>query len=153
MKYWGYFAAKLLVVVAMLGLGWIGLNAIWPKPEPFMMRTPLTFGLVELHPFGHDLGFTAVAIAFGLACVGVLYLAFIDQRYRCRTCLRRLRMPVLRGDWNHFLLGAPHTEYICPFGHGTLSVAEAHFAGDAEVDWHPIDDMWKELEELDKAPK
>ena len=61
--------------------------------------------------------------------MGVIWLAICDQRYRCRTCLRRLRMPILTGDWTHILLGPPRTEYICPFGHGTLKVDEVQITG------------------------
>ncbi len=145
MRYWGYFVAKLLVVAALLAFGWIGLDSVLMRSEGLKR--------LELAPFGRDLGYTAAVIAFGLVGVGLLQLVILDQRYRCRTCLRRLHMPVTRGKWDHFLFGAPHTEYICRFGHGTLSVAEAHFAGEADIYWHPVDDMWKELEELDKAHK
>ena len=76
-------------------------------------------------PFGHDLGFTTAMLLFFLACFGVLHLIIWDQRYRCRTCLRRLRMPVSAGSWpNMLLFGQPRTEYICLYGHGTLKVPE-----------------------------
>ncbi len=64
-------------------------------------------------------------LLYFLACFGVLHLIVWDQRYRCRTCLRRLRMPVSAGSWpNMLLFGQPRTEYICLYGHGTLKVPE-----------------------------
>jgi hypothetical protein len=51
------------------------------------------------------------------------------------------------------LLGAPHTEYICPYGHGTLSVAELQITGHQEPDWEPHEDMWKELVSLEESKK
>ena len=38
-------------------------------------------------------------------------------------------MLVLTDSWTHVLLGAPRTEYICPYGHGTLKVAELQITG------------------------
>jgi hypothetical protein len=84
---------------------------------------------------------------FGLALfiAGLTWLVIWDQRYRCRTCLRRLRMPIQTGNWTHVLLGAPRTEYICIYGHGTLKVAELQITGRQQPDWEPHEDMWKEL--------
>jgi hypothetical protein len=73
----------------------------------------------------------------------------MDQKYRCRTCARKLMMPVMRGSWDSMLrLGRPHTEYICPYGHGTLKVPELQITGKEPIDWAEHQDMWKELEEL-----
>lgn len=145
MKYWIYFIAKMTAIIGVLSLTWKGLHAVWPTPEPFMR--------VHQDPFAHDLGYTFAVLFFGLFAVGLIYLAILDQRYRCRTCLRRLRMPVTHGGWNHVLLGPPRTEYICPWGHGTLRVSDLNIAGPGETDWHPIDDMWKELYELESTKK
>ena len=48
--------------------------------------------------FGWDLDYTFAVMVWFLACVAVLYLIVWDQRYRCRVCLRRLRMPILTGS-------------------------------------------------------
>ena len=73
--------------------------------------------------FAHDLTYTYSHDALLPDPRGVLYLVVWDQRYRCRTCLRRLRMPVFAGSWpNMFLKGQPRMEYICTYGHGTLKV-------------------------------
>ena len=63
-------------------------------------------------------------------CAGVLYLIIWDQRYRCRVCLRRLRMPIETGSWGRMLqFGRPRIEYICPYGHGTLKEDELQISG------------------------
>jgi hypothetical protein len=145
MKYWCYFMAKLTAVFGVLLLGWVGLHAIMPEPETFMR--------VKLDGFLHDLEYTFAVFVYCLVGVGLVYLAILDQRYRCRTCLRRLRMPLSRGSWNQILLGPPRTEYICPYGHGTLRVPDVHLASPEKIDWRPIDDMWRELYELEESRK
>ncbi len=147
MKYWGWFAAKLVTIGGGLWLLWLALASVWPHPEPIVMQNHV----VKLNPFGTHLGYTAAMMAMWLLAVGLVYLAGLDQRYRCRTCLRRLRMPVSHGEWDQILLGRPRTDYICPYGHGTLRVPELHLASPELVHWKPIDDMWKELEEIDQA--
>jgi len=144
MKYWAYLAAKLgLAGVFLYGLRWTILRLL-PPPKPLFMVAD---------PFGHDLTYTLVMLVYTLVAVGVLWAVIFDQRYRCRTCLRRLRMPILTGDWTHILLGRPRTEYICPFGHGTLKVDEVQITGHQEPDWEPHEDMWKELVALDDSKK
>jgi hypothetical protein len=144
MKYWSYLAAKLVVACAFLyGLRRI-LAYVLPAPKPLFMVAD---------PFGHDLGYTFVMLLCWLVAVGLFWLVIFDQRYRCRTCLRKLRMPILTGDWTHILLGRPRTEYICPFGHGTLKVDEAQITGHQQRDWQPHEDIWKELVSLDDSNK
>ena len=62
-------------------------------------------------------------------------------------------MPVLTGSWTAVLFGAPRTEYICPYGHGTLKVAELQITGRQQPDWQPHEDIWKELESLEETKK
>lgn len=142
MKYWGYLLAKLLA-----GLGFLaGLRVVvrWLLPRP---QEYVTYN--NLNPIGHDLTHTVAYFVYFLVCTGVVALIFYDQKYRCRTCARKLMMPVLRGSWDSMLrLGRPHTEYICPYGHGTLKVPELQITGKEPIDWAEHQDMWKELEEL-----
>ena len=86
---------------------------------------------------------------------GLLFATIWDQRRRCRTCLRRLIMPIQRGSWGSMVVfGRPQTEWICPFGHGTLSIEELQITGRQSPDWQPHDDnIWKELESYDQAQK
>ena len=91
---------------------------------------------------------------FNLLAYGVLFLIVWDQRYRCRTCGRRLRMPVQTGRYAQMLLhGRPKLEYICTYGHGTLKVPELQFSGKEANDWQPNEDMWKELTSIEKSSK
>jgi len=92
---------------------------------------------------------------FFFFCAGLIYLIVWDQRYRCRTCLRWLRMPIIRGSWpNMLLFGQPRIEYICIYGHGTLKVPEVQITGANSSDWEPHDaDIWKELEALEAGRK
>lgn len=135
MKYWGYLVAKLTLAAGLL-------YPVWALIQ-FWFRHARLF----------DLPHYLTMFAFGLVSVGIAWLIVWDQRYRCRTCLRRLRMPIQRGSWTNVLLGAPHTEYICPYGHGTLSVAELQITGRTEPDWAPHEDMWKELFSLEETKK
>lgn len=140
MRYWGYLAAKLGVAGASLYgvLLWIGSK--WPVNPHARPEAPLADGLTRLW-------FNVTLMIWFLAAVGVLYTVIWDQRYRCRTCLRRLRMPIETGSWGRMLqLGRPRIEYICPYGHGTLKEEELQISGLANPEWTPqSEDIWEEL--------
>src|SRR5689334_20330214 len=95
MRYWGYFAGK---IVAAGGTLW-GLLALlnwkWPSAPPFYGYIPPRFG--------YDLGYTLAVMLWFLLSTGAVYAIIWDQRYRCRVCLRRLRMPVETGSWSYML--------------------------------------------------
>ena len=143
-KYWSFFLAKCLVAAVFLYGLWKLVSGMLPVPQTFMY--------VKLRqPFGTDLGYTFAVWIYGLVAFGLLRLIIHDQRQRCRTCLRRLRMPVSTGSWTQVLFGAPRTEYICLYGHGTLKVDELEFSGQPVRDWEPHDDdIWKELYSVDR---
>lgn len=143
MKYWGLMAAKVVAVaLAVRGL-WLLVKSLLPPPRPL-----LYIG----QPFGRDLVWTLAAGACFLAGCGLLYLAWLDQRYRCRVCLRRLRMPVETGSWSSMLqFGRPRVEYICPYGHGTLEVPEVQIAGPEHAGWRAHGDIWEELTSVEEA--
>ncbi len=140
MKYWTFLVAKLVGVAAVLLLLKRVIGAVMPKPEVYS-------------PFAHDLFYTSVMMVYSLIAAGLVWAVILDQRYRCRSCLRRLRMPIHRGSWNHVLLGAPRTEYICLFGHGTLTVAELQITGMQNPDWEPNQDIWTDLYSLEETKK
>jgi hypothetical protein len=146
MKYWGYFAAKLWAVVGILYGLWVGLVRWLPEPP--------RFDGYRFARFGQDLPWTFAILGYCLFAAALLYVVILDQRYRCRTCLRRLRMPVQTGSWGRIMqFGPPRTEYICLYGHGTLKVPELQISGLEMADWKPHQDIWKELEELEAAQK
>jgi hypothetical protein len=142
-RYWGILAAKLAVAAAVLYAVWLGLHAIYTPPAELVRWNH--------SPFLHDLTWTGMVFLFFLLVQGVLFLIIWDQRYRCRTCGRRLRMPVLTGRYAQMLLyGQPKLEYICTYGHGTLKVPELHIGGNQPSDWEKHnDDIWKELYSYD----
>lgn len=146
MKYWAYFVAKLTVAGAILLVLRKVVSKLFPRPEAYMSVRP--------DPFAHDLMYTFAMLLVTLIGAGLLWLIVWDQRNRCRTCLSRLRMPVGTGSWSHMLLlGRPKTEYICPFGHGTLKVADLQITGRENPDWQPHEDIWTELNSLQESKK
>ncbi len=146
MKYWTYFVAKLIAGAAVLDLLWRGVSAIMPPPETFMRQ--------QVKAFPQDLRWTSVMFLFWLLAASFVYLIVWDQKRRCRTCLRRLRMPVESGSWSKAtLFNPPRTESICPYGHGTLEEPEVHTSGKRPPEWKAHRDMWQELEELDSRRK
>ena len=146
MKYWAYLAVKLSCAGLLLWAVLRVLLRVAPQPATFMRVKPS-------NPFAFDLGFTFLMLLYWLFAAGVIWAVIWDQRYRCRTCLRRLRMPIHTGSWTHVLLGAPRTEYICTYGHGTLKVAELQITGRQNPDWEPHEDMWKELFPFEESRK
>jgi hypothetical protein len=143
MKYWGYLAAKLVAVGFALHYVWAGIRLVLPAPG-FVYRDRFLYRNQFL---GHDLAWTLAACVFFLICCAAVALVLHDQRYRCRVCVRRLRMPVAGGSWGQMLeFGRPSIEYICPFGHGTLKVSAVQICGLEAPDWQRHDDnIWKEL--------
>jgi len=144
MKYWAYFVAKLAAVVLFMRAMWDIMFWLLPEPEPFLRY--------RVSRLGQDLVWTTLILVFFLFGLGLVYLAVLDQRIRCRTCLRRLRMPLEKGSWSRAtLLSPPQMESICPYGHGTLTEPEVHTTGQQPAEWTPNDDdIWKELESRDK---
>lgn len=144
MKYWGYLAVKLMTGTTLLWAVGYGIRRLFPQ------RTTILHSQQDL--FTHDLTYTLAMMVYFLLCIGVLYVIVWDQRFRCRRCLRRLRMPVFAGSWpNMFLKGQPRMEYICVYGHGTLKVPEVELTGSKTPDWQPHEDIWKELESLQET--
>jgi hypothetical protein len=141
-KYWLYLAAKLL-----LGVGvWLGLQAAlyrYPLPPPPLEK----FGKPPAL-FLHDMLFTFLVIAHYMIGAGIVFAIIWDQKRRCRSCLRKLIMPLSTGSWGNMVtFGRPCTEWICPYGHGTLSIEELQITGRQAPDWQPHgDNIWKELE-------
>ena len=141
MRYWGLFAGKLAISGAFSYALLLGINSFWPLPLFYNNIRELLSSR-----FGFDLVYTSVVFLWFLATVGLLYLCVLDQRYRCRVCLRRLRMPIETGSWGRMLFaGRPRIEYICPYGHGTLKEEELQISGLEIPEWTESGDMWAEL--------
>ncbi len=141
-KYWLYFAGKLLVGAGV----WLGLQSAlhhYPLPPP----PPASYG-PQRALFLNDMLFSFLVIGLFLVGAGLFFAAVWDQKRRCRSCLRKLIMPLSAGSWgNMVIFGRPRTEWICPYGHGTLIIDELQITGRQAPDWRPHDDnIWKELE-------
>src|SRR5215469_16760574 len=130
MRYWAYLAAKVVVAGAvMYGLLML-LNRYWPASLPFQVGHGKDVVSYLPPRFAYDLGYTLAVLVWFLICDCVIYAIFFDQKYRCRVCLRKLRMPVETGSWSRMLMfGRPRIEYICPYGHGTLKEDELQISG------------------------
>jgi hypothetical protein len=147
MRYWLYLAGKLAA--------WYGAmyGVLWAVEHAFPLPPPTRFGHQSM--FLHDMPFTFAILAVWFVAVGSFMAIFWDHRRRCRSCMRRLIMPVCKGSWGHMVtFGRPQTELICPFGHGTLSIEELQITGHQTPDWQPHhDNIWKELESYQQARK
>src|SRR6185437_3883935 len=124
MKYWSYLVAKVALALVILCAIERVIAWMFPPLKPFHLGGP--------NPVTWYFQYTLTMMGFWLFAGGLAWLIILDQRYRCRTCARKLRMPIQRGSWTNVLLGAPRTEYICPYGHGTLNVAELQITGHQE---------------------
>jgi hypothetical protein len=137
-RYWGFLLVKLAAAAVVAGFALWFLNLFW---APHTKLFHLAWG-----EFSYDLAYTTLAGVWFLFSYGLVYLAIWDQRYRCRTCLRRLCMPIETGSWGHMLqLGRPQLEYICPYGHGKLNVEELQISGTVTPAWTEHGDIWSEL--------
>jgi hypothetical protein len=146
MKYWLYLAAKLL---AAAGITYGLLTAVGK-----LVPTPAPSRYGPQQPFLHDMTTTFAVLAVWLVGVGLIYAAIWDQRRRCRTCLRRLIMPIATGSWSNMLVfGRPKTEWICRYGHGTLRISNLQITGSELPDWEPHQNMWQELESYDHSER
>ena len=145
-RYWAFLFGKLCLAALMSGaLLWMA-NLFWDPHVRFFQMVPYLFGF--------DLAYTTVTGLIFLAAYGLVHLAFLDQRYRCRVCLRRLRMPIETGSWSGMLrFGRPRMEYICIYGHGKLNVEQIQFTGMEYPKWKQHQDMWSELQETRTADR
>jgi hypothetical protein len=153
MRYWLYLVAKISAAIAALYALQVGVEHMFRIPPirlDFKVETQFCQISYVKPPvmFLHDMPFTFAIIGVWLFSAGVLYAVVWDHRRRCRSCFRRLIMPVATGSWGHmFTFGRPATEWICPYGHGTLRIEELQITGKGLPDWEAHDDnIWKELE-------
>lgn len=137
-RYWGYLGLKLLLSCAIPAVFLCEINYAWTPRYPIPE--------VNWTLFFWDGKYTMLVGLLFLFFTGLLYLSVLDQRYRCRVCLRRLRMPVEKGSWGRMLqFGRPEVEYICIYGHGRLNVPELQISGLQNPEWKEQGDIWSEL--------
>ncbi|HEY3839434.1 MAG TPA: hypothetical protein VGL72_22840 [Bryobacteraceae bacterium] len=137
-RYWGFLALKLALSCGIAAVFLCEINYSWTPRFPVPV--------INWRLFFWDGFYTLLVGLWFLFLVGLLYLSVLDQRYRCRVCLRRLRMPIERGSWSRMLqLGRPEMEYICIYGHGKLNVSELQITGMENPAWKEQGDIWSEL--------
>jgi hypothetical protein len=171
MRYWAYFAAKLVVagalfygLLALLGplapdlpsappASRRAVSLVNPNAAPVKKAPELTEdeknarAIAPLEHAGAYLAINLGLMVWFLLAAGTFYLIVRDQRFRCRVCLCRLRMPVETGSRGFMLqLGRPRVEYICPYGHGTLQQEEYQTSELENPQWTGSSgDMWEDL--------
>ncbi len=136
-KYWALLLGKILVVGNLAwGLGWL-VGRLMPAPSHL---------LANWSRLGTDWPYTLGMALGGLAIYLLLRLALWDQKFRCRVCIRRLRLPQAEGIYSSVLLGgAPYCEYVCTWGHGKLYVPELHLASSGKAIWTGYESLWDNL--------
>ncbi|HZM10651.1 MAG TPA: ABC transporter permease [Candidatus Limnocylindrales bacterium] len=68
-----------------------------------------------------------------------------DQQRRCRTCLRRLELPVEIGRIGSVLLNWAGIEMVCPQGHGVLYLPDSPANSLDRDRWSNLDESWSSL--------
>lgn len=130
-RYWLFFAGKSYFGLAAIGCAWI----LIVDPSG---RIDLSRGL------GEYAGLVTTWV-FALVACGFLHLSWRDQQMRCHVCLRRMRIPASSGSWASYIFNRPKTEYLCPAGHGTVSVSPGEPGGPESSDWKDMDESWRDL--------
>jgi hypothetical protein len=82
---------------------------------------------------------------FLMTSMGVLAWSILDQRRRCRVCLRGLGMAAHVGCPGSLLLNWAGTELVCTEGHGMLHVPEMAASWNEPERWTELDESWEEL--------
>ena len=68
-----------------------------------------------------------------------------DQQGRCRTCLRRLELPIDIGRTGSVLLNWAGTEMVCSQGHGVLYLPDSPANALDRDRWSNLDESWSSL--------
>ncbi|MBC7928833.1 MAG: hypothetical protein H7039_24580 [Bryobacteraceae bacterium] len=92
--------------------------------------------------------FDAILVGFWMlpmVWVAATVLILADNRLRCKTCACKLRMPVAEGNYGNLLRDRPSTEWVCPYGHGKLTI-EVSISGFQRSRWQPFGNIWDELQ-------
>ena len=92
-RYWGFLALKFAAALFGSGFALWFLNLFW-APHTRLFHWATSLETIDL------LNITLVGVWFQFS-FGLFYLAIRDQRYRCRTCLRKLRIPIETGSWGY----------------------------------------------------
>jgi hypothetical protein len=130
LRWWTFFLTKsaLLAGIAYF-LAWIAVHQV------------VAALLGTIYPLADEV---SVWVFLPLAVV-VLSWSIADQQKRCRSCLRRLVMPIDIGRPGSVLLNFAGTEMVCSEGHGILYVPESDASSLERDRWSRLDDTWSDL--------
>ena len=114
MRYWAYLCAKLAAAGAVLYGVLVVLNRLLGQApdlpaikaataEKTEELSELAKQLRPLRDAGPRMWYDLALLGWFALAVVALFFIIHDQRYRCRVCLRRLRMPVETGSWGSML--------------------------------------------------
>lgn len=132
MKWWALLAAKLAVLIGLHTGSVLWMTTLFPQAR-----------------LAKDLAFTFSLMGIDVLLLLLGYAFWIDQKFRCRSCLSRLRMPVAKGNWSRNLFSEPpELEWICPFGHGSMHLNHAQLISAKPDHWTENDkDFWRAFED------
>jgi len=135
-RWWGFFAAKTLLLLAMCFVGALEITG-----RVSIILTGSVHPLVG--PFSTWLFLVTAMIA--------LSWSLHDQSRRCRFCLNRLGNEASVGMASYLFLGWWGTELVCSDGHGLLHVPEMKSSWQEFDQWVSLDESWKPLFETEEA--
>ena len=135
-RWWGFFAAKTLLLLAICFVGALEITG-----RVSIMLTGSVHPLVG--PFSTWLFLVTAMIA--------LSWSLHDQSRRCRLCLKRLGNEASVGMPGYLFLGWWGTELVCSDGHGMLHVPEMKSSWQEFDQWVSLDESWKPLFETEEA--
>ena len=135
-RWWGFFAGKTLLLLAICFVGALEITG-----RVSIMLTGSVHPLVG--PFSTWLFLVTAMIA--------LSWSLHDQSRRCRFCLKRLGNEASVGMPGYLFLGWWGTELVCSDGHGMLHVPEMKSSWQEFDQWVSLDESWKPLFETEEA--
>jgi hypothetical protein len=128
--WWAFFLGKAgLLLVAV----YLGASVLVYKASVFLIGS--------VHPLADEI----TAWLFLPAAIAVLTWAIRDQQQRCRSCLRRLALPVNIGRTGCVLLNWSGTEMVCSEGHGVLYLPDSQANWLERDHWNSLDESWSSL--------
>ncbi len=127
-KFWGFFAAKpILLLTALFFFIFEGTSA----------NTLGATGGLESR------GGALLIWVFFMSAVVILGWSWRDQPDRCRVCLQRLRQPLRIGIPGQILLETSGQEVMCPRGHGSVYTSESVLGSEMSNRWMGFEDAIK----------
>ncbi len=135
-RWWGFFAAKTLMLLAIC---FVGALEITGRVSIIMTGS--------VHPLVGPISTWLFLVTAMIALSWSLH----DQSRRCRLCLKRLGNEASVGMPGYLFLGWWGTELVCSDGHGMLHVPEMKSSWQEFDQWVSLDESWKPLFETEEA--